>query len=157
MRRTVFILLLVLALAGAVPLPEAAAQNWLLAPSYGEVELFAGFTDDPYRVRLVAGGSVDLAHLGFRGRVAEEPDFDLWYEAGSFPLTLRVEGAPGATLLLVNDPTGRWHYDDGTGPASRSEAVPRIVFRNPPSGLYNIWVGALRNEYIPATLVITEY
>ncbi|TVR74467.1 MAG: peptidase S1 [Spirochaetaceae bacterium] len=145
-----------LALAAFLHAPaDAAAQNWLLAPSYGEVELFAGFPEDPYTVRLVAGGTSDISRLGYRGRVAEEPDFDLWYEAGSFPITFRVEGAPGATLLLINDPTGRWHYSAGSGADARGE--PRIVFRNPPSGLYNVWVGTLRNEFVPVTLVITEF
>ncbi len=132
--------------------PTAGAQNWLLAPAYGEVELFAGFTEDPYVVDLVAGGAVDLANRGYRGQVADAPDFDLWYEAGSFPLTIRVERGTGATILLVNDPSGHWHFNDGS-----DRGDPQIVFRRPESGLYNIWVGTLRAGFVPARLVITEY
>lgn len=150
---TVWIVTVLFASWGAAP---ASAQQWLLAPSYGEVELFAGFTGDPYTIELIAGGSDNISHLGYRGFVAEAPDFDLWYEAGSFPLTFRVEASRGTTVLLINDPEGYWHFSDGTA-LTETDGLPRIVFRRPRSGLYNVWVGTVRNEFIPARLLITEY
>jgi hypothetical protein len=129
-----------------------SAQNWQLAPSFGEVELTAGFPNDPYKVELVAGGPVDISDLGYYGLVAEAPDFDLWYEAGSFSLTIRMDDTDGDTLLLINDPNGAWHFND-----DYDGLDPQITFRNPDSGLYNIWVGTVYDEYVAGVLVITEF
>ena len=49
-----------LALAATLALPGAAvAQNARLTANFGEIQLTAGFTPDPYRVNLTAGGSID--------------------------------------------------------------------------------------------------
>lgn len=128
------------------------AQDWQLPPSFGEVELKAGFPNDPYKVELIAGGPVDISSLGYYGLVAEAPDFDLWYEAGPFSLTIRMDDTSGDTLLLINDPSGRWHFND-----DYDGLDPQITFRNPDSGLYNIWVGTVHREYVSGVLVITEF
>ena len=48
-----------LALAVLLAPGAAAAQNAGLTANYGEVRLSAGFTPDPHRVNLTAGGSID--------------------------------------------------------------------------------------------------
>ena len=49
-----------LAVAAALAAPGlAAAQNAGLTANFGEIRLNAGFTPDPYRVNLTAGGSID--------------------------------------------------------------------------------------------------
>ena len=49
-----------LALAAAALSPAVAhAQNAGLTANFGEIRLNAGFTPDPYRVSITAGGSID--------------------------------------------------------------------------------------------------
>ncbi|POR00972.1 hypothetical protein AU468_08865 [Alkalispirochaeta sphaeroplastigenens] len=133
--------------------PPGYAQDWQLAPSYGDRQLLSGFLPDPQRVGIVAGGDQDLSRVGYRGFISQAPDFDLWYRAGDEGLTITVERASGGTVLLVNDPRGRWHFSDGYG-----GGPPLIRFESPSEGLYNIWVGSLRRGVYPtATLVLTAF
>lgn len=141
--------LIVLVLAGVALI--AGAQDWSASPTYGSVELSSGFLPDPYTVQLTAGGSVDLSGIGYYGYVASAPDFDLYYEAGSFDLTIRVQNSGGDTVLLVNDPSGTWHFNDDSNGLD-----PAITFSKPQSGLYDIWVGTFGDSFIDATLAITE-
>jgi hypothetical protein len=146
MKRITVLLILALVAVGAF------AQDWQLAPSFGDVELEAGFLPDPYRVDILAGGSIDISRLGYYGYVANAPDFDVYYSAGGFDLTIKVEDADGDTVLLVNAPDGQWHFNDDSNGLD-----PAITFRNPDDGLYDIWVGTFSSGgYVDATLVITE-
>lgn len=150
-RRRWIVALMVLGAGLVVVVRTVPAQNWMLAPAYGEVELVAGFPDDPWTVDIVAGGSTDLSEIGYHGYVTEAPDYDLWYDAGGFPLTIKAETTQSGTLLLVNDPDGKWHFNvDSNG------REPKIQFRRPAGGLYNIWVGSVHGELIPGRLMITE-
>lgn len=129
----------------------AGAQDWELQPTYGETELAAGFEPDPFEQSVVAGGSMDLSDLGYYGYVADAPDFDLRYTSGEFELTIKVENTDADTLLLVNGPDGRWHFNDDSDGLD-----PAITFSPPRDGLYDIWVGTIDGDYAEATLVITE-
>ncbi len=134
-------------------------QDWRAEPNYGSVNLQAGFEPDPHRTRLMPGGVINLLErqkvLGFRavGFVSEAPDLDLNYTAGNLPLVLKVEGGNVDTILLVNCPDGKWHYNDDT-----IGIHPQITFRNPKSGMYNIWVGTLgaANADNRVQLLVTE-
>ncbi len=135
----------------AVP---GAAQNWRLNPSYGSVSLNAGFMPDPRTRTVQAGGNVRINPAGDcpgGGYVANAPDYRLNYRAGGYALSFYVR-APGDTLLLINDPQGRWFCND-----DYSGLDPALRFGNPASGQYDIWVGTYgRNRVRNATLYITE-
>lgn len=116
----------------------AQAQDVSATPTYGEITLRAGFSGDPWSRDLQAGGNIDAqASVGAncRGMIANAPDVDLYYTAGSLPLYFSVT-SESDTTLVINAPDGSWQCnDDYTG------LDPAVVFANPSSGLYNIWVG----------------
>lgn len=130
----------------------AAAQDVSAAPTYGEVRLSAGFEDDPYGVAVTAGGSIDASGLGAgcTGKIANAPDFDLYYTAGSLPLTIYAY-SEADTTLVVNTPSNEWFcIDDVDG------VNPSITFNAPESGLYDIWVGTYSDTPRDAMLYISE-
>lgn len=145
MKRIMLLIGMVL-VAGAV-----GAQDWQLTPTYGDTELAAGFQPDPFKQSVVAGGTIDLAELGYYGYVADAPDFDVRYTSGEYAFTIKVENTTADTLLLVNAPDGRWHFNDDSDGLD-----PAITFSPPQDGLYDVWVGTLSGDYAEATLVITE-
>lgn len=133
----------------------AQAQDPSALPSGGDASLSAGFTPDPFTVRLQTGGSIDASQTrggDCKGYIASAPDFDLYYNAGALPLIVSVDAAVDTTLV-VHAPDGGWHCDDDSGGGLN----PSIRFNAPLSGLYDIWIGtyadASREE---ATLSISE-
>ncbi|MBR9826808.1 MAG: peptidase S1 [Alphaproteobacteria bacterium] len=142
-------------LCGPVLAFAAQAQNPMSAPTYGEISLSAGFTPDPYLVNLSAGGQVDAAaELGAQclGFIAQAPDFDLYYNAGSLPLIISAM-AEADTTLVIHGPDGQWHCDDDSG----GGVNPRLRFAAPVSGLYGIWVGTYTPGHTePAQLRVSE-
>lgn len=140
----------------------AAAQqlNWQAAPNYGSVQLQSGFQPDPYEVQLAAGGNVDSrAALGAAcpGFVSQNPDFDLYWTAGSGALPLAISvNSQTDTTLVVRTPNGQWLCEDDGG---HNGLNPGMRIDNPQSGLYDIWVGTYSNtngNYPPAVLAISE-
>ena len=129
--------------------------NWMASPLYETVELTSGFDDDPYTVDVDAGGdgSVDDSLApGCAGNInLEEPDVDLNYESGDYPLFMTVDSSADTTLVVYG-PEGRWYCNDDFGSAD-----PMVVFHNPQSGNYNIWIGVYEGSSNPdATLKFTE-
>ena len=102
---------------------------------------------------MVSGGDIDASDLGGDcvGMMSRAPDFRLTYEAGSLPLTVGAASGSDATLI-INGPDGRWHCDDDSGGGTD----PEITFHRPPSGVYDIWVGAYDGDGGDAELFITE-
>ena len=146
-----------LALAAALALPGAAlAQNVGLTANYGEIRLNAGFTPDPYRVNLTAGGSInaytdtDLPGACV-GKISNAPDFEVTYSAGSLPLVFRSRSSSDTTLI-INGPDGRWYCDDD----SWGDGDAEVRFNKPSSGTYDIWVGTYGSSTASASLLITE-
>ena len=132
-----------------------ACPNWQAAPSFGQIDLSAGFLPDPYVRNITAGGRYDLAGCfgssGWSGSVASSPDFDLYWNGASAALTIGVNSAYD-TVLLINAPDGQWYYSDDA-----SGTNPGITFTNPQPGLYDIWVGAYDGgSGVPGQLIITE-
>ena len=130
--------------------------NWRAAPTYGTVNLSAGFTPDPYVRSISAGGADEVALGGSEcdGFIhAAAPDLDLNYQAGGYQLAIYAKSNTDVTLI-VNAADGRWYCSDdysGTNPA--------IIFSNPPSGNYNIWIGTYRASSTPlpeSVLYISE-
>jgi hypothetical protein len=145
----------------------AFAQDWQLDPAYGDLELDEYFDPDPYIISILAGGSVDLSRSrvsglprSVTGFVANAPDLDFYYEtSGRMDLTIRVRGFGEDTVLLVNDPDGRWFFnDDHDGSFEDGGWLdPSITFIRPISGLYSIWVGTFSNtDFVEVDLEITE-
>lgn len=144
-----------IALAGTLGSAQAQIPDWNAQPSYGSFQLAAGFTPDPWVQSLQAGGSTPVnGKLGpdCTGYImASAPDFDLYYSAGSLPLYITVESGADTTLV-INAPDGRWYCNDDFNGLD-----PMVLFQNPASGMYNIWVGVHGSDQLqPATLKITE-
>ena len=132
----------------------ANAQDVSLKPTYGKVDLKAGFTPDPFKKKVEAGGPLETNKGGVTTWITNAPDFRLNYTAGEFPLTFYVESAKDTTLL-VNLPDGKLlAKDDGPNTGLN----PLIKIQRPQSGQYDIWVGILdKNDGTPpAVLQITE-
>ncbi|TVQ97016.1 MAG: peptidase S1 [Deltaproteobacteria bacterium] len=134
----------------------AVAQDYSQAPTFGTVELSAGFMPDPHTTEIRAGGSINAAESSVLsgqncvGHIADAPDLRLNYTSGSFPLIFRVR-AEADTTLVINAPDGSWHcIDDVEG------LNPVIQFATPASGQYDIWIGTYGTDMAPSTLHITE-
>ena len=146
-----------LALAATLAGPgAAAAQNAGLTANYGEIRLNAGFTPDPYRVDLTAGGSIDAytdtdLPGACVGDISNAPDFEVTYSAGSLPLVFRTRSSTDTTLI-INGPDGRWYCDDD----SWGDGDAEVRFNKPSSGTYDIWIGTFNGGTASAALLITE-
>ncbi len=134
----------------------ATAQDYTADPLYGLANLSSGFSPDPHRVDLTAGGSRQASNVrsDCRGWVANAPDYSVRYNAGSlFELYFSVDSDVDTTLL-INTPTGEWICDDD---GADEPLNPLIHFENPQSGRYDIWVGTYReNGQDSATLFVSE-
>lgn len=135
--------------------PALACPNWQAAPSFGQIDLNAGFLPDPYVRNITAGGGYDLAGCfgrnGWGGSVASAPDFDLYWNGSSAALTITVNSGAD-TVLLVNAPDGSFYWDDDSNGRN-----PALTFANPQPGLYDIWIGHYGGgSGVPGQLIITE-
>ena len=131
-----------------------SGQDWRRSPTYHEIRLDSGFQQDPHRVSLLAGGSVNLSGIGYQGWVADAPDFTVFYDAGNdgASLTIKMESTEADTVLPVNSPSGIWHYSDDANGLN-----PSITFDDPISGQYQIWGGTRDDRDLArSVLLITE-
>jgi hypothetical protein len=135
---------------------SGGAPNWRAAPTYGTINLAAGFSPDPFLRSIQAGGAneVDLGGSECSGYIhAAAPDLDLNYDAGQYQLVIYAKSDTDITLI-VNDPSGNWFCSDDV-----SGTNPAITFNNPRSGNYNIWIGTYRPSSSPlpeSVLYISE-
>ncbi len=158
MRHLTQVMLLVAATATASP---ALAQDPALNPTFGSIDLRAGFPNDPNWVYVLAGGVRGSEHRDAAtgeycaGYFSDAPDFRLHFEAGSglpFSITSLSEDD---TVLLVNGPDGAWYCNDDTYGLNSA-----VTFQAPMDGAYDIWVGTYSNpngDYAPAELAFTEF
>ena len=118
------------------------ALDWSAQPTYGTINLSAGFSPDPHMRSISAGGSQAVPDFGAgcRGYAATAPDLDLNYNAGGFPLNIYAKSGSDVTLI-VNAPDGSWHCSDDV-----SGTNPQVHFSRPLSGNYNIWIGTYRSS-----------
>lgn len=147
--------LLLLAAAAATISTAALAQDVGRPPSFGTLNLSAGFSNDPRTVDVTAGGTRDASALGDGcvGSIANSPDVRLNYNAGSYPLILSVDSSDDTTLV-VNTPDGEWHCDDDGGERGTN---PSIRFSRPQSGQYDIYVGHYgEGRGVSARLYVSE-
>lgn len=137
----------VLALAAT----SAAAQNYSLNPSFGTQWLSAGFSPDPYRVPVTAGGRLNASNVGCVGYIANAPDFRLNYQSGGYSLYFSVQSSADTTLV-VNAPDGRWYCNDDFNGYN-----PAVIFATPMSGQYDVWIGSYNpGSGLRSTLLISE-
>ncbi len=141
------------AMAAMLASASAAAQDTSATAAYGSVRLNSGFTPDPHSISLTAGGSIDASRIGSpcQGSIANAPDYEVTYSAGSLPLYIYVN-AGSDTTLVVNGPDGQWYCDDD----SNGGVNPQVTFNSPRSGTYDIWVGTYGGGTAAATLHISE-
>lgn len=141
------------AVAATLLAPPALGQDSSQTAISGEVSLRSGFTPDPQRVAVTAGGTIDASKLGgaCKGRVSNAPDYEVTYSAGSFPLVFRTVSSADTTLV-INGPDGSWFCDDD----SFGDGDAEVRFNRPSSGTYDIWVGRYDGGTASATLIITE-
>ncbi len=132
---------------------SALAQNFNLNPTFGTVNLRAGFEPDPRFADVTAGGRINAQRLGNNctGTIADAPDFRVNYTAGSFPLYIFAQSRADTTLV-VNLPDGTWICNDDFDGLN-----PGIVLNRPASGQYDVWVGVFDGgSGIPARVGISE-
>ncbi|MEJ0060609.1 MAG: peptidase S1 [Terricaulis sp.] len=132
------------------------AQDFSLAPNYGTIELTAGFEPDPHVVDVSSGGTIDAETRdpSCKGFITEAPDLRVNYTAGTgLPLIISVHSAADTTLV-VNGPDASWVCDDDGGVLGLN---PSVVFTEPASGQYDIWVGTYGSATIePSRLALSE-
>ena len=119
-----------------------------LNPTFGSIDLKAGFKPDPFKKDVSAGGRISTNLGGVNGNISKAPEFRLNYTAGKAPLTFEVS-SKGETTLLIRQPDGKW-IANGDGVRGQ------IVLTEPQSGRYDIYVGTVGKDTIPATIVIAE-
>ncbi|WP_220443929.1 LCCL domain-containing protein [Pararhodobacter zhoushanensis] len=137
-----------------------AATSALACPDWSQSGAPVAFSADemwvPQSLPVVAGGNVDLSTCPIEGHgwVITAPDFDLTVtdNTAGRELEFRVE-AECDTVLLVNDATGAWHFNDDDGDSLTS----RIRLTNAPAGAYDIWVGTFNQASCQAALVLETF
>jgi len=145
-----------LVLGAILSAPPVLAQDARLPAAGGEIRLEAGFTPDPLRVSVAAGGAIDVQEdaslpSACVGLIAAAPTFEVRYRSGARPLVFRAR-SEGDTTLIVNGPDGRWRCDDdGAGGFN-----PEVRFDEPQSGVYDVWVGVFGGGHAAAELIVTE-
>ncbi len=129
-------------------------------PSFGTAILAADFLPDPYQVRLMSGGGVDVrANLAnscvgeAQGYAASAPDVRVQYTAGTAGRLRFFFVGDGDTTLVVRSPDGKWTCDDD----SAGTQNPMITFVGPASGQYDVWVGSFtQGDFVLGVLYLTE-
>ncbi|WP_019960912.1 hypothetical protein [Woodsholea maritima] len=138
---------------GLVIAGGAMAQDPNASPNYGSTNLRAGFVPDPHSISITAGGSItpnSKMGASCRGEISDAPDYVVDYRSGSSDLYIRARSNDDITLV-VHGPDGRWSCNDDSDGLN-----PEVVFDNPRSGEYAIWVGTYGGGYSEATLAVSE-
>lgn len=141
----------------SVTAAQAQCPNLSAKPISGRVDLKEFFLPDPSRHRVIAGGSLNLTKCrsNWKGWVSSSPDLQFQYTtSGGTTMSISVESDMD-TVVLVNDPSGTWHYDDDSGQGLNG----RVRFARARQGRYDIWVGTFkegRGNLPPVTVLISE-
>jgi len=123
--------------------------------NFGSISLSAGFTPDPTRVDMVAGGSVDISRQGLGsdcyGYATSISDYRVYW-SGRSELLRFYFASGGDTTMVVRTPNGDWLCND-----DYHNADPEIRISYPASGQYDIWIGTYSaGTTINGTLYISE-
>jgi hypothetical protein len=150
-----FIHLPVVTLNAGIFVPLDPKLDYTANANYGEANLSAGFSPDPYSVGMTSGGDVNVSYLGggCSGFATTSPDLRINFGGGGASL-LRIYfvGSSGDTTMIVNDPYGNFYcVDDSFGTVN-----PTIDFNNPAGGTYDIWIGSYASgTFVSGTLYVT--
>jgi hypothetical protein len=156
---------LTIGVAAVVITATAAIAQVAQCPTVGqatskEFALKEGFQPDPSRHLVTAGGNTNLGQcMGVPGTgwVTQLPDFVVNYKtssggASAATLTFRIESSAD-TILLINDPSNKWHFNDDAG----KNLNGTLSFAKAANGRYDVWIGSLKEGQLPqAKLVVTE-
>ncbi len=139
--------------------PVNSRVDIALPALFGDHQLQAGFTPDPYRIQVEAGGPIDSESSGINsdadwcsGYYTQAPTAQLDWSGQNGPLSIYVEGERDTTLA-INMPDGSWRCNDDGGPG----LSPALEFDNAMSGVYDIYVGVFSGEPASAELMISEF
>lgn len=141
-------------LAGAAA-AQGACPDWRMNGSVVTTDAETAWA--PQRYSTTAGGSLNMWQCGSvegHGYTNQAPSFTITYDARNRGLDLdfRVE-ATCDTLLLVNDSTAGWHFNDDND----NSLNPRIRLAAASSGVYDVWVGTYGEATCAATLVVESF
>lgn len=130
----------------------SACPDWRLT---GQQIAFSGAQlGAPQTLPVNAGGNVNLgqcSQLPGQGYLMDQPNFDLSLAGMGAGSTLQLQVTASCdTVLLVNDWSGRWHFDDDTA----GNLNPRVTISGAQDGAYDIWVGTYGPAGCAATLTI---
>jgi hypothetical protein len=110
----------------------------------------------PNSYNVIAGGNQQLRNCGFNntGWVISQPDFEFRLDGleSYNRLNIRVN-ANCDTVLLVNDATGRWYFNDDGGQGLNAS----MDIMGARSGVYDIWVGTYHSGTCSATLTLETF
>ena len=130
-------------------------------PLHGQARLSSGFSPNPHRASVRAGGPVDatlalathtVAEGYCYGRITREPTYRLTWNGRGEPLYISTGSEEVDTLLLVNAPDGSWWCDDD----SAGNLNAGLVIEDAPPGVYDIYVGAFDSETLASDLFISN-
>lgn len=140
--------------AATLSLEEVSSSKTQPSGAITATTLVAGFTPDPFTTVLAAGGLRDASTLSpsCYGNIAAQPDFQLSYTAGDWPLRFFVTSDADTTLAVVT-PSGEVLCNDDFDGLNPSIALP-----TPSSGTYQVYIGTYGDSTSTpnATLAITE-
>jgi hypothetical protein len=136
--------------------PNNTKLDYQANGKYGEANMSAGFSPDPYSIGMTAGGNVDVSYLGgsCSGFASTSPDLRINFGGGgSSLLRIYFVGTNGDPKMIVNDPYGNFYcVNDSFGTVN-----PTIDFNNPAGGTYDVWIGSYAaNTTVTGTLYMTE-
>lgn len=144
--------------ASSTSRPVAQAAPRAAASTPRTVSLKSGFTDDPYRLELKAGGNVAAStrSSGCTGYIDETPDLILYFTTGTPAVPLYVFAYSDAdTTLVVRTPSGTYRCNDDDDLYDTLD--PWVTILTPESGTYSMWLGNhTRGEFPAAKLYISE-
>lgn len=147
------------------PPPSASVASggeldWRRPPINGSTQLSPGFTPDPHRVRILAGGDLNVSSegLGSRciGHANHAPDYAFNWTGTSNPLHIffNADRPNDNATLVIRDPAGMWLCNDDAGTWTHN---PLITMPSATRGTYHIWVGTFgAGDVVRGELRITE-
>jgi hypothetical protein len=128
-------------------------------PNYGSYDLASGFTPNPARYEVIAGGQIAASSLRAAGggpceaeNIDDHPDVRIRFDGdGARALRFTVDGDGADTTLAVHTPAGQWHCnDDG------DDEDPIVELPGRP-GRYNVFVGTVtQGRYPEVELLVQE-
>jgi hypothetical protein len=132
------------------------SPNALLTPHSGQLNLTAGFSDDPRDIAVQAGGDIDVSRATggqCYGSVSEAPDVWLDYSSSeAFDLYVSMVADVDTTLAILG-PLGEWHCDDD----SAGDLNPGVHISDPQSGRYAVWAARFsEGPLADASLYVSE-